>query len=346
VRYSINEDYIRFSIDDDDDLYIVYLLLDRGDVLYGWTTRELRGRDNGRGDRLKIYVGLRIEAMEYHAFRGNLRVRGRITEAPEWFEGALGSYHTVEIMKGLEYTVVKNKMNKQLIERIMGMFNRSSARVFVISISDEELAMAMYRRFGIEDLGTIRNKHSHGKIDDSAGLKKFVRESLPIVRNRVQSRSPTHIVITGPYMILELCREELAEVNKWGIPVITHPQGSGGLAGIYEFQSSGAELLRSLNIDLGQSIIEEILRRLGSGSGDVALGLSNVNRALELGAVDTLVILDDEYKELGEEARRLAALVVETGAGLIIIPSTTNLGERLRGIGGVAALLRYPLETP
>jgi protein pelota len=343
--YSIEDDSIRFSVEDEDDLYVVYLLLDKGDLLYGWTVREHRGRGEERGKRLKIYVGLRVEAMEYHAFRGNLRIRGVIVSAPEWFEGALGSHHTIELMKGLEYTIVKEKLNRDLVNRIMEAFARSSARVLLISVSDDELAAAIIRRFGTENLGTIRNRYGHRKDPEAMGLRRFIKESLGTIRSWIQSRSPTHVIIAGPHMVLELCRGELAEIEKAGVPVILHPQGSGGLGGLYEFQSSGVELLRELNVDVGQGAVEEIMRRLGMGGGDVALGLGSVERALGMGAVDTLVILDEEYKELGEEARRLVTLAVATRAGVTIVPSASNAGERLRGLGGVAALLRYPVES-
>lgn len=124
-----------FVLEVDEDLYVAYLLIDPGDLLYGWTVREFRGREGSRGERVRVYVGLRVEALEYHAFRGTLRVRGVIVEVPEWFEGARGSHHTMELMKGLEYRLVKpGGIDREFVDKILEAFSGASASVLLVSV--------------------------------------------------------------------------------------------------------------------------------------------------------------------------------------------------------------------
>ncbi|MFB6470646.1 MAG: hypothetical protein TU36_005375 [Vulcanisaeta sp. AZ3] len=157
---------------------------------------------------------------------------------------------------------------------------------------------------------------------------------------------PTHIVVVGNHMTLSLVRGLVEEgLGGLGVPIIYFEQGEGGLAGVYEFLRVGGDVLRKLNLDLGQGYVDEVFRRLGLGSGDVAVGVEEVRRALEFGAVDTLLILDETFKELGEVVRGLAGLALRTRANLFIVPVSSEAGERLRGVGGVVALLRFSISS-
>jgi protein pelota len=335
-----------FVLEVDEDLYVAYLLIDPGDLLYGWTVREFRGREGSRGERVRVYVGLRVEALEYHAFKGTLRVRGVIVEVPEWFEGARGSHHTIDLMKGLEYRLVKpGGVDREFVNKILNMFSGALAKVLLVSISMEEVAIALVRRFGIEILGSIPLQGGGKGGEDSLDrFRRSLRNALVQVRQWFQSRGPTHIVVVGNHMTLSMAREVINEgLGGLGVPIIYWEQGEGGLAGIYEFERTGTDLLKKLNIDLGQGYVEEVMRRLGVGSRDVAIGMEEVKRALELGAVDTLLVLDEAYKELGGEVRSMIKMVLRTRANLVIVASNTEGGEKLRSMGGMAALLRFPI---
>ena len=336
-----------FVLEVDEDLYVAYLLIDPGDLLYGWTVREFRGREGSRGERVRVYVGLRVEALEYHAFRGTLRVRGVIVEVPEWFEGARGSHHTMELMKGLEYRLVKpGGIDREFVDKILEAFSGASASVLLVSVSMEEVSAALIRRFGIDILGSVLIQGGGKGGEDSLDrFRRSLRNALVQVRQWFQSRGPTHIVVVGNHMTLSMAKEVIdSELGGLGVPVIYREQGEGGLAGIYEFERTGADVLRKLNIDLGQEYVEEVMRRLGTGSGDVAVGIDEVRRALEFGAVDTLLVLDETYKEAGTEIKALVNMVLRTRSRLVIVPSNTEGGGKLRPMGGVAALLRFPIS--
>lgn len=145
MKLNFGRDFLDFVVEGEDDLYVVYLLIDPGDVIYGWTVREFRAREGGRGERVRIYVGLRVEGLEYHAFRGTLRVRGILIEVPEWFEGAKGSHHTMELAYGLEYRLVKpNGVDREFVSKVLEMFSGASVSVLLVSVSMEEVAVATF----------------------------------------------------------------------------------------------------------------------------------------------------------------------------------------------------------
>ncbi len=348
MKIEVHKNTIEFEIESEEDLYVLYLLIDKGDLLYGWTTREFRTRKHEKGERKKIYVGLRVETLEYHAFRGCLRVRGVIVEAPEWFDGIIGSHHTMELIRGVRYRLVKSEsFDITLLQKVLDLFSRSHARALIVSIGDEETTIAHCRVFGIEVVTSIVNRHVTGKAAEADRSKQFEKYAEDIVRQVKALVKPSdidYVVIAGPSRVLDyvkdLVMEGLKSLNK---PIKVVQLSEGGLAGIYELQTYASDALADILRFHELKLVDEVFDKLARGRGDVAIGIEEVKKALEQGAVQHLLITDELYKELGPEIRELVSMLVRTGAGLVIVPSFTNAADKLRGLGGIAALLRYEL---
>ncbi len=349
MKIEIRKNELEFEIESEEDLYLVYLLLDKNDLLYGWTVREFRTRKSERGERKRIYVGIRVETVEYHAFRGSLRVRGVIIEAPEWFDGIRGSYHTMELIRGVRYRLVKPEgVDRYFLEKILELFSRSAVKVMILSVGDEETAIAMCRMFGIDVLTTVTNRYLSGKYAETERtklLEKYAREVATHAKALVKPSDIDSIIIAGPSRLLDYMQDVLMEeLRSYARPIRTVTLSEGGLAGIFELQHAAPEALKDVLRLEELKLVDKLFEHLAKGKMDVALGLEEVKRALDRGAVQTLLIVDEYFKELGQEAKSLVRQALSTGANFAIIPQHTAAGQKLRGIGGVGALLRYELR--
>lgn len=67
MRIEYGRDYVDLTPEFDEDLFILYLIINEGDVIYSWTVREIRGKEGGErgGEREKVYLGLRVIDVEY-----------------------------------------------------------------------------------------------------------------------------------------------------------------------------------------------------------------------------------------------------------------------------------------
>ncbi len=347
MKYEISRNVIEFEVEREEDLYILYLIIDRGDLLYGWTVREFKTRKHEKGERKKIYICLRVEGLEYHAFRGSLRIRGVILEAPEWFDGIIGSHHTIEIIRGIRYKLVKEELDIDYVRQILNMLSKSHARALIISIGDEETTIAVARMFGIETIASVQNRYLTSKAVDSdrrSQLEKYALEVSRQVKSMIRPDEIDYIVVAGPQRILDYVKETILEELKiFNKPVRTVYVSEGGLAGIYEIQNTAAEVLSDALRLHELKYVDEIFERLVHGKTDVAIGLEEVMRALEKGAVERLLLLDELFKESGETVRNIVSQLIKTGGYLTIVPSATSAGDKLKGLGGVAALLRYEI---
>jgi protein pelota len=143
--------------------------------------------------------------------------------------------------------------------------------------------------------------------------------------------------------------EEAAEVSKSVVDVKS--VNNGGIAGIHEALRSGVLLkaTHKLRIFDETEIMEEILRRLGKSEGTVTYGLDPVESAVKLGAVEKIVLADTLLRDAGEEQRlHLEELMreAEHRRGSVTVVSTEHeAGAKLLALGGIAALLRFPIYS-
>ncbi len=108
--------------------------------------------------------------------------------------------------------------------------------------------------------------------------------------------------------------------------------------GLQELVEKSQDILASQDITKEKALMQKFFELLNKDESKSAYGLAKVEKALEYGAVDTLLIsetIDDTLEE------KLEAKAESTGAKVELISIETNEGQQLRDLGGVAAILRF-----
>lgn len=100
------------------------------------------------------------------------------------------------------------------------------------------------------------------------------------------------------------------------------------------------DVLAEQEITREKKILEDFFTKLAKNPEKVAYGLEKVNKALGVGAVDTLILSKKlgrkEIIELEEKARNISAKVE-------IVSEETEEGQQFKNLGGVGAVLRYEI---
>ncbi|NMC75804.1 MAG: pelota family protein, partial [Candidatus Methanofastidiosa archaeon] len=159
----------------------------------------------------------------------------------------------------------------------------------------------------------------------------------------IEKYSLRNIIIAGPGFykdeFLNYVKENRPEMNT---TVITENVSTGGRAGIYECIKRG--MLEKAQKDLRISLETKAVEKLFEGivKNESVYGIKSIQKALEYGAVDELLIVDKflknlEYEEITEKARDQRATVH-------VISSEHDAGKKLEGIGGIGATLRFKIE--
>jgi len=90
------------------------------------------------------------------------------------------------------------------------------------------------------------------------------------------------------------------------------------------------------------------MKRLGKADDTVTYGLNDVSNAVQIGAVETLILADALLRDSEDAGRKqLEQLMNETekrNGKIIVISTEHEAGFKLKALGGIAALLRFSLK--
>lgn len=328
-----------------EDLYFLHLLLRKGDMLYGWTTRQVKVSRSGgeeRGDRVPVYMGIEVEKMAYAKFSEKLRVTGKVIDAPEELH-ARGSYHTIQVGVGDKLKIKKKNGMDKFTRNILERATSSIARVMLIAVGDEEIAVGLLSPVGIEIKSIIPYVPKGGGEETSieARYKDPIKQILSRIFTGEKHEKIDEVVVAVNERLCALTQKILSEL---GIKAKLIKVSEGGEAGIHELLRRGdsREMLRSTRITVEISELEEMLKELFSGSEKIVTGLEQVSAAALWGLVEK-VIVDDclLFGETRETLVEMLDIIFKHGGRVIIIPEESESGRKLKSVGGIIAKLYY-----
>ena len=333
---------LKLQLETPEDLYFISLLIDEGDVVTAWTTRQIRidtATGSRRGDRVRVKLSIKVKKVEFQRFSDSVRVLGVVIEAPEWLS-ALGTHHTIGLRVGDEIEIVKESFLRYH-EKILDMAIKLTKIIGIISIDFDEVAAAALRPQGLEILSVVNlpRPGKEGSIKDH--LKSRLSDVIPQLVSSLKSKGCQSLLIAAPKLVLEV-------VNEMGLPASRLVDVSeGGLSGLYELLRSGSltELVADEQLLTAKQALRELLERLQKTPGRVALGPDEVLKALEVRAVEALLMLDEAL--LGEKRGMIREILDKAPEALhriIVVPPTVEGADLLRKSGGVAALLYYSVN--
>jgi protein pelota len=338
-----------------DDFWHLYNTIYKNDEVYANTTREMKvdekyGRPK-RGERIPVFLGVKVDDVSWDKLLGRLRVHGTICDAPETVP--TGAHHTLSITLNTPMTIVKETWTKHQIDRLEKASKTSERPIIIVSIDDEGYAIATTAQYGIEEKVEERIKLP-GKLETDkrvAATNEYFRNVVNSLRQVwTPTRSPITIIGVGFIKndFVRFLENEATDVAKSVADVKS--VNNGGVAGIHEALRSGVLLktMKQLRVAEETEVVEEVLKRLGKGESNVAYGLDEVRRMVDLGAVDKFLVADTLLRESDDEKRLLVEDVMEAveqkGGTVIVIGTGHEAGTNLVSLGGLAALLRFSVS--
>ncbi|MBI4983283.1 ribosomal L7Ae/L30e/S12e/Gadd45 family protein, partial [Candidatus Woesearchaeota archaeon] len=110
--------------------------------------------------------------------------------------------------------------------------------------------------------------------------------------------------------------------------------------GLQELLDKSIDLLEAEEVGQEKKIMERFFQQLLNSPGKVTYGEKETLRALEMNAVD-LLLLSENISE--EKIFELEDKATKGGAQVKIISTETREGIQLKEMGGIAALLRFEI---
>ena len=356
LRKDIKHDTVMVMPEVLDDFWVLYNVIQKGDTVYAKTTREVKFDERydrpEKGKRISVQLGISAEKVMWDRYLNQLRVHGIVSECPKDI-GALGSHHTLSISLNKPLTIVKEKWLKYQLDQLDRATERGVRPIAVISIDDEGYCVAVLRGFGF-DIKAEETISLPGKLkaDERTKTLHELFKSASKTLEQVSADIQAPVVLLGLGFIkndfLKYLEDRMPELREKIIDIKS--VNSTGQAGIYEALRSGilAKALKHVRVAEEAEDVEEVLKRLGKERATVTYGLAEVERANSLGAVEKLLLTDIRLREASDEERnileRLMRDTVSRRGRIIIISTEHEAGVKLNSLGGIAALLRFPIS--
>jgi protein pelota len=356
VEQNLRQGFIKVVPESQDDLWHLYNIIYKGDEVYAYTSRAMKSDTEASrpksGERFSAFMGITVESIGWDKFLGKLRVHGIICHAPEIIP--TGAHHTISIALNQQMTIVKATWPKHTLDRLTRA-SESEKSLLIIAIDDEGFAVAETKQYGVEikveDRMKLPGKHEAEKR--TGAMNEYFKKALTTL-TQLWNVAHSPIVIVGVGFIksdfTQYISDNSREVSKSVFDVKS--VNNGGVSGIYEALRSGVLLKASHQMRIVEEteVMEEVMKRLGKGEATITYGIQEVENAVQIGAVEKLVLADNLLRE-SEENQRLQLekimLEVERRAGSITVVSTEHeAGTKLLALGGIAGLLRFPLYRP
>jgi protein pelota len=332
---------IKLRIENPDDLWHLHNLVLPGDLVRASTTRREEGKADKirpeRMEKVRVTLTIRVEGVEFQAYSDRLRISGVIVEGPMDH----GQHHTLNVAVDDVLTVIKAWRSHELRRIDEAVAATQQPLVALLSLDDEEALLAQLRQYGVREVATIRAP-GHGKMFPSGDAKgRYFDEILGKLRVADLGES---LILLGPGFTREEFHAFMKEKDP-GVAARVHVHGTShaGMRGVHEALRSGvgSKVFEASRVSIETRLVERVLEAIAKGD-PVAYGPGEVAEAVQAGAVETILVSDAVVRDPAVEALMRDA---EAARGKVVLVSRHHeAGQQLEALGGVAALLRFPIR--
>jgi len=344
----IDENSISVMPEDSDDLLNLRRIIKEDDKVIGDTTRVIKqDKDYSRpdkGERIKVRISLLVEKISLDDVLDKLRIGGTISESSNE-SVPHGSHHSFILKINDGITISKKKwlpIEKNLLES-----NNNQIGFVLIAIDTGDCGIARLRGTHLEFIPNIYSGSSGKRYKTNFNIEKFF-EQVQLAVSTVLKEGDS-IVIFGPGETKKRFAnfiQKSQNTQKYKVQVVDGID-SGGEDGIYIFTKSQTmkEIMSDSKLAKVSSIIDEVMLLANKKSKKFTMGFDETFNANQLGAVESIVFSDKAIQDNEQKMIDFLNDVESKGVKMYSVDSSTDIGLRVTGLGGIISLLRYAIES-
>jgi len=347
IELNLKKGYAEIIVETEDDLWALYNIIEKDDVVTAKTTREVKHGDSDAGRRIPMVISVRVEDLEFQPFTDRLRVKGVVVDAPEEY-GIKGKHHTLAIYPGIKLVLWKSSWQERHL-KLLEKFSGVKSRVLVAVLDYDEACIALVSEQGIKVVSELRSSipGKYFAVDSSPYITGYVKEVAESIASVAAQYNIDVVVVASPgdlaKYVVDMLKGRVERVFRDSVSI-------GGCSGLNELlrRDSVRRAVEELSILRAQEILDEFKLLLVKNPELVAYGLDDVEYAVDLNAVKKMVVSSDMIHSYDEKLRsRISNLIekaYEKKAEVVIVPHHTDVGREVSGLGGVIAVLRFQLQ--
>jgi len=341
----IDENSISVIPEDSDDLLNLRRIIKENDKVIGDTTRVLKqDRDYARpdkGERIKVRIALTVEKISLDDVLDKLRVSGTISESSNE-SVPHGSHHSFILKINDGITISKKKwlpFEKKLLES-----SNNQVGFVLVAIDTADCGIARLRGTHLEFMPNMYSGSGGKRYKTNFNIEKFFDQVQQAILTILKKEDI--VIIFGPGETKKRFSNHIQKSQKFNVKVVEGID-SGGEDGIYIFTKSQSmkEIMSDSNLSKAASIIDEVMILANKKSRKFTMGFDETYNANQMGAVESLVFSDKAIQDGEQRMIDFLNDVEEKGVKIYSVDSSTDIGLRVTGLGGIVSLLRYTIEV-
>ena len=346
ITKTIDENSISVIPEDSEDLFNLRRIIKEGDTIVGDTTRVIKQEKDysrpDKGERIKVRIALTAEKISLDDVLDRLRVGGTISESSNELVPH-GSHHSFILKINDGITITKKRwqsVEKKLIE------SNKQTGFLLVAIDTSDCGIARLHGTHLQFVPNIYSGSGGKRYKTNFNIEKFFEQVQQALFSIIKKEDS--IIIFGPGETKKRFANFLQKFqSKYKIQVVEGID-SGGEDGIYTFTKSQTmkEIMSESKLAKVSSIIDQIMVMANQKSKKFTMGFEETSRANEFGAVESLVF-SDKIIQIYDEKKIIEFLndAESKGVKTYGVDSSTDIGLRVTGLGGIVSLLRFPVES-
>ena len=348
ITKNIDENLISVIPEDSDDLLNLRRIIKENDKVIGDTTRVLKqDKDYSRpdkGERIKVRIALIVEKISLDDVLDRLRIGGTISESSNE-SVPHGSHHSFILKINDGITISKKKwlpFEKNLLES-----SNNQVGFVLVAIDTGDSGIARLRGTHLEFMPNIYSGSGGKRYKTNFNIEKFFEQVQQAVSTILKEGDT--IVIFGPGETKKRFAnfiQKSQNLQKFKVQVVEGID-SGGEDGIYTFTKSSTmkEIMSDSKLAKASSIIDEIMHLANKKSKKFTMGFDETFNANQMGAVESMVFSDKAIQDDEQKMIDFLNDMENKGVKMYSVDSSTDIGLRVTGLGGIVSLLRYSIES-
>jgi protein pelota len=290
-------------------------------------------------ERKPVSATVKCESLSFQDFSRNLRILGTIVDGPE---DAIGDHQSISLTIGDNFDMISKhwgEEERKLLEEAGK--NGIRGKIIFITLDDESAEIFLSRSYGNQKLASIDSEKSGKMYESNYSEDSYFRKIVDVLSN--YSNGSYSIIILGEGFIPVKLEKFLKENIKGFTNVESYSTTRSDEASIYELLSgeNSSKALEGLRLSKDSRIVERFLINLRKGN-KATYGLEQVKSAVQQGAVDFLIVTEEEFRK--SEVKELIRLASNFRSGVHIISTSAEPGKIIKSFGGVCAIMRYNIQ--
>lgn len=347
-----SDNKIVVTLEEPDDLFSLRRVMEVGDNITADTTRVIK-QDNefarpDKGERIKIRIILRVEKISFDDAVDRLKISGIIV-ASNNENIPRGLHHSITVKIGDTLILEKSRWD----ENYLKILSKSTVKFkyLLVSIDSQEAAIASLTGTYLKITPNIYSGKSGKRYsaDKKSETNNSYFESIRMGIDIYLDEQGIKIIVFGPgetkRRLYNFLKEKSEYYQKTDFSIVEGIEASGE-DGIFVFLRSQAmkDLMSDSKIAMVANILDKIMQQISKGEKKYAMGIKEIRYAQSLNAIEALVYSDKVFSDIEEEDFiKLLNMIESNNTKVFATDSTTDIGLRVTSLGGVIALLRYPI---